>query len=142
MAIANPPNRHASQTASNGDGDPMKMFSIKQTCAVIRLADVSGSPPPLLEQARPLLIASPFIILDVDGVHFSSMLLGEVVNLYQAFTGHWKEKRHGMAMVRVPAVSQQVLKVAKLLDRIPVYDTLDEAVKSFNLSALKAGAGA
>jgi len=118
----------------------MKMLTIKQSCVVLRLSDVSSSPAPLMEQARPLIVASPFMILDVEGVQFSSMLLGEVVNLYQAFTSHWKDRRHGLAMVHVAPVSQQVMKVAKLLDRIPAYGTVDEAVKSFNLSALKAGA--
>jgi hypothetical protein len=117
----------------------MKVLSVKQSCMVLRLSDLGPSNLPLLEQARPFIITAPYVVLDVDGIHFSSMLLGEVVNLYVGFTNHWKDHRHGMAMAHVPEVSRKVFQVSKLTEKIPVFDTLDEAVKSFTLGALKAG---
>ena len=117
----------------------MKVLSVKQSCMVIRLSDLGPSDLPLLEQARPLITACPFVVLDVDGIHFSSMLLGEVVNLYVGFTNHWKDQRHGMAMSHVPDISKKVFQVSKLTEKIPIFDSLDDAVKSFSLGALKAG---
>lgn len=117
----------------------MKVLSVKQSCMILKVSDLGPSTVPLVEQARPYIHATPFVVLDVDGVHFSSMLLGEVVNLYAEFSSHWKDQRHGMAMTHVPDLSRKVFQVSKLTDRIPIYDTLDEAVKSFSLAALKAG---
>jgi hypothetical protein len=104
---------------------------------VLKLSDLGPSTLPLLEQARPFIQATPFVVLDVDGIHFSSMLLGEVVNLYVEFSSHWKDQRHGMAMAHVADVSKKVFQVSRLTDRIPIYDSLDDAFKSFSLSALK-----
>lgn len=117
----------------------MKVLSVKQASTVLRLSDLGTSNLPLQEQARPFIISTPFVVLDVEGIHFSSMLLGEVVNLYVAFTNHWKQQRHGMAMVHVPEVSRKVFQVSKLIDKIPLFDTVDEAVKSFGTGGYKAG---
>jgi len=117
----------------------MKVLSVKQACVVIRLSDLGPSNLPLLEQARPYITASPFVVLDVDGIHFSSMLLGEVVNLYVGFNTHWKDRRHVMAMVNVAEVSKQVFTVSKLTERIPVYNTVEDAMRSFTQTQLKTG---
>ncbi len=117
----------------------MKVLSVKQSCMVLKVSDLGPSTTPLVEQARAFIQATPFVVLDVEGVHFSSMLLGEVVNLYVEFSGHWKDQRHGMAMAHVPEVSRKVFQVSKLTERIPIYDTLDDAVKAFGVAALKAG---
>jgi hypothetical protein len=106
---------------------------------VLKLSDFGPSTLPLLEQARPFIHATPFVVLDVDGIHFSSMLLGEVVNLYVEFSNHWKAERHGMAMAHVAEVSKKVFQVSRLTDRIPIFESLEEAVRSFSVSALKTG---
>jgi anti-anti-sigma regulatory factor len=117
----------------------MKVLSVKQASAVLRLSDLGPSNLPLLEQARPFILSTPFVVLDVDGIHFSSMLLGELVNLYVGFSNHWKGQRHGMALVHVPEVSRKVFQVSKLTDKIPLFDTVDEAVKSFGMGTHTAG---
>jgi hypothetical protein len=119
----------------------MKILTVRQTCVVIRLSELADSSLPLLEQARPFIMLTPYVVLDVDGIHFTSMLLGEVVNLYMAFSNHWKSSRHGMGMVNVAEVSQQVFRTAKLTDRIPIFDNIEMAMKALPAIAQpKAGA--
>ncbi|HUJ74763.1 MAG TPA: hypothetical protein VL359_07885 [bacterium] len=105
----------------------MKVLTSERACVVIKLSDVSVSSLPLQEQVRGLMQVVPFLILDVAGIHFTSMLLGEVVNLFLACDQVWKERRHGLALVNVSEVSRQVFRIAKLNDKLPIYDSLEQA---------------
>ncbi len=120
----------------------MKLLSADRTCSVVKLSDAAVSTLPLVNQMQPVMEASPFLILDADGIQFSSMLIGEVVNLYLAFQQRWQDHRHSMVLVHVPEKSKQVFRVARLVEKVPIFDDLEQAWKSFSPSAARVEASA
>jgi len=109
----------------------MKNLTSERLCVVAKLTDMGNSNTPLEEQIRPLVNAAPYLVLDVDGIAFTSMMLGDMVNLYSSFQKRWSGRPNGMALVHAPEVTKQVLRLAKLADKLPVYDDLDQAWRSF-----------
>jgi hypothetical protein len=120
----------------------MKNLTAERSCIVVKLSDVGGSNLPLQEQLRPLVNVVPFLIIDVDGISFTSMMLGEMVNLYMAFQDRWGSRANGLAMIRAPEVTKQVLRIAKLTDKIPVFDDMEQAWRSFGTAPRAAKAQA
>jgi hypothetical protein len=109
----------------------MKNLSLVRSCAVVKLSETGSSQIPLQEQIKPVVDLAPFVVLDVDGINFNSMMLGEIVNVFQANSERWGERPHGIALIRAPEVTKQILRVAKLADKLPLYDDLESAWRSF-----------
>ncbi len=109
----------------------MKNLTAERSCVVAKLSDVGHSTLPLQEQMRPLMDAAPYLVLDVDGIDFTSMILGEMVNLYMAFQEKWGSRPNGFAIIRAPEVTRQVIRTAKLADKMPMFDDLEQAWRSF-----------
>jgi hypothetical protein len=120
----------------------MKNLTAERSSIVVKLSDVGGSNVPLQEQLAPVLNAVPFIIIDADGIPFTSMMLGEVVNLYMAFKERWGSRPSGIAMIGAPEVTRQVLRIAKLTDKIAIFDDLEQAWRSFGTAPRTAKAHA
>lgn len=112
----------------------MRNLTAERTCVVAKLSDVGQSTLPLQEQMRPLMNAAPYLVLDVDGIQFTSMMLGEIVNVYMAFQEQWGSRPNGMALIRASELTRQVLRLAKLGDKIPMFDDLEQAWRSFGSS--------
>ncbi len=107
----------------------MKFLSVVDSATVLRLSDHGDSNHPLQEQIDTFMKSSPQIVLDVDGINFSSMLIGELVNVSLRLDALWEGQRTtSLSLVNVNSFSRKVLETVKLTERIPIYDTLDEAL--------------
>jgi hypothetical protein len=72
-----------------------------------------------------------YLVLDLDGIQVTSMMLGELVNLYKVFEQRWKGKAGAMVIIRAPEITKQVMRIARLAEKIPLYEDLDQAWRSF-----------
>lgn len=109
----------------------MKNLTAERSCIVVKLSDTGHSTLPLQEQMRPLVNAVPFLVLDADGIQFTSMMLGEMINLHTALQDRWSGRVTGMAIIRAPDITKQAIRIAKLSDKIPLFDDFDAAWRSF-----------
>jgi len=109
----------------------MNNLTAERSCVVVKLSELGNSTVPLEEQMRPLVGMAPYLVLDLDGIKLTSMMLGELVNLYKSFEQRWNGKGRAMVIIRVPEVTKQVMHIAKLAEKIPLYDDLDQAWRSF-----------
>jgi anti-anti-sigma regulatory factor len=105
----------------------MKTLNATRHCSLVKLSDVEHAGPPLGEQLINSVRASATLILDVDGVQFNSMMLGELVNVLGMLKAKWGESNAAMALVRPTAMARQVMQVSKLDQAIPLFDDLDSA---------------
>lgn len=109
----------------------MKTLTAERSCVVVKISDLGASNLPLEEQMRSLLGAAPYLVLDMDGIQITSMMLGELVNLYKSFEQRWGGKACAMVIIRAPEITKQVMRIARLAEKIPLYDDLDQAWRSF-----------
>lgn len=105
----------------------MKSLNMTRTCSLVKLSDVENPGAPLGEQLDASLRSSPALILDVDGIQFTSMMLGELVNVLGSLKAVWGANKASMALVRPTTLARQVMKVSKLDQAIPVFDDLESA---------------
>ena len=105
----------------------MKYLDIQSSFSVIKL-DLRSDHVPLTQQAEEILKLSPYIILDADNIAFTSMLIGEVITLARAFGEQWKDRDHQMALVRVTDNSKLVLKMVRIEQLVPIYDSFKDAI--------------
>lgn len=110
----------------------MKNLTAERSCIVVKLSDLGHSTLPLQEQMRPLVNATPYLVLDADGIQFTSFMLGEMINLYMAFHDRWSGRASTLAIIRAPDVSKQAIRVAKLGDKIMLFDDFESAWRSFS----------
>lgn len=107
----------------------MRSLRLETPCTLLRLVSDDGPAGATLpEQARAYLATCPYLLLDVRGVQFNSMMIGEIVNLYSAFSNLWQGRTHRLALVNADDFSRRVFETTHLTERIPVYASLDEAL--------------
>ncbi len=109
----------------------MKYLQIHNGCTVIRLQQITNSNSSLEEQAAPYLAQNPFLLLDVEGLQFTSMNIGELVNLKGAFSKIWEPSPHRLGLLNLNSEGQQVFKISKLDQELPMFDSVAEAFKEF-----------
>jgi hypothetical protein len=59
-------------------------------------------------------------------------MLGEMINLYMAFQDRWSGRANPLAIIRAPDVTKQAIRVAKLGDKITLFDDFESAWRSFS----------
>jgi anti-anti-sigma regulatory factor len=106
----------------------MKTLQLQQAYTILRLTDTLPPRRTLTEQVQPYIPQSPLLILDVDGIQFSSMLIGEIVNVHRNFEEHWKGQTHQFSLVNLSDVSRAVFERVRLTDYFPIYGSLSDAV--------------
>lgn len=109
----------------------MKNLSVVRSSVVVKLSDLGTSQVPLQEQIKAIVSVAPYLVLDIDGVPFNSMMLGELVNVYMAYAERWSGRPFGVALIRAPEVTKQIIRIAKLADKLPLYDDLESAWRAF-----------
>lgn len=109
----------------------MMFLEIEKTCAIAVLSTTGTSGEPLLEKVRPHLEISPCLLLDAGDINFSSMQIGELVNLVKAFDARWRGQKHGLALFNVSKVSADSFRVAGIIKLLPVFDSVAQALASF-----------
>ena len=108
----------------------MQILRVAQSCTLVKLAQADEMAAPLEEQV-PSLAQNPYVVLDVEGVQFGSMQIGELVNLARVFGEAWKGKPHGLAIINPSEQTRTVFTTVKLDVILPMFDSLEEALKSF-----------
>lgn len=106
----------------------MKTLQLEQAHIVLRLTDTELSAQTLSDQTAPFLVQSPNLVLDVRGVQFNSMLIGELVNLYRSFEAQWGERPHRIALVNLSDFSREVFHRAHLDQLFTLADSLGDAL--------------
>lgn len=109
----------------------MKVLNLQSAVTVLRLTSDEPSGKLLTDQVSSLFGQAPNLILDLNGIQLNSMLIGELVNLNQAFTKAWRDRAHRVALVNVTDFSQQTLRSVRLNERLPIYDSVDAALAAF-----------
>lgn len=109
----------------------MKTLKVKQACTVIQLVQEAPSDTPLEEQALPYLEAGPFVLLDVRGVMFGSMQIGELVNLGRKFKEQWGDTPQKLGLVNLSQTGREVFSSTKLDHVFPIFDSLADAFAAF-----------
>ena len=107
----------------------MKTLSFGSACTVVRLVDSSLVGQPLGEQLQPFLEGSPNIVLDVEGIDFTSMMIGELTNLAREFDVLWGTKPHTLTMTNLKSSSRLALETMKFDRVIPIVQNYEEALK-------------
>jgi len=106
----------------------MKTLQLKNAYTVLRLTDVAPAQSTLTDQVEPFLGQSPQLVLDVDGIQFNSMLIGELVNVHRSFEARWKDQEHRIALVHLSDVSRSVFERVRLTEMFPIYGSVGEAL--------------
>jgi anti-anti-sigma regulatory factor len=107
----------------------MKTLQLEQAFTVLKLSDTMPPRETLTEQVQPYLDRSPNLILDLDGILFNSMLIGELVNVHRAFEEHWKGQTHQISLVNLSEVSRAVFERVRLTDYFPIYGSFPDAMR-------------
>ncbi len=105
----------------------MRTLHVERAFTVLKLTDSANLSATLGEQIRPYLETTPELILDVSGIQFNSMLIGEIVNLHQRFEQRWKERKHRIALVNLTDTSRAVFERVRLEAYFSIFDSVAEA---------------
>lgn len=106
----------------------MAILQLRQSAVVISLDAVDDSEGVLLDQVRDILPQSRFLVLNIRGVMFTTILIGDIINVYNLFEEHWKDKAHRMVMVHPDPSAKRIFDLTKLTKKIPIYDNVDDAL--------------
>lgn len=106
----------------------MKTLQVTGAYALLKLA---ASPPggvSLVEQVQPHIDHAPHLILDVEGILFTSMLIGEMVNVHRLVQERWKERAAPIALVNLSGASREVFERTHLVDYFALRGSVAEAL--------------
>ena len=95
---------------------------------MIRLVDSGRSKQTLFEQLSSIAGISSNVLLDAQGVVFTSMLIGELVNFAKELKAMWAGKPHSIAMTNINPSSMSMLLTVKFDRVIPLFESHDEAM--------------
>ena len=107
----------------------MKKLTVDHVCVFIKVSERENSNLPLQVQAEPYFPLSPIMIIDMEDINLSSMLIGELVNLATKFESNWEPQKSIVALVNITAISKNILETVKLVERIPIYESLEKAIQ-------------
>ena len=110
----------------------MNYLEIKTGLTVIQLRVAADQNQALDEQAAKYLSQNPFLLLDVGNVEFTSMNLGELVNLRARFDGIWGDKLHLIGLLNLNDHGKTIFQKVGLSQMFPFFDTIDSAIKEFH----------
>ena len=109
---------------------PMKTLNLESTCMILKLGEKHTSNQPLVEQLQGKIGFCKNLLLDISKVELNSMLIGELVNVYQAFESQWKDHQHKIGLVNASTFSGNVLNTVKLTEKLPLYATVEDFLKA------------
>lgn len=110
----------------------MNYLEIDQTCTLLRLRLTSKSDLTLGEQVTPYIEQNPLLVLDVEGLSFNSMQIGELLNIWNRFKSHWAGKAHSLAFINLTPQAREVFKIARLSKLFQICDSLGQAMDDFS----------
>ena len=105
----------------------MKTLQLDRAYTLLRLTDTAPQRATLTEQVMPYVGQAEHLILDVDGIQFNSMLIGEIVNLRQRYEQRWKGRQHRIALVNLTDTSRAVFERVRLEKFFAIFDSVAAA---------------
>ena len=107
----------------------MAILNLENSALVLTLKAISESDDMLGEQVRDLIPRSRFIIFNIKGILFTTILIGDIINVLNLFEEHWKDQLHKMMFVQADPTAKRIFDLTKLSKKIPVYDSVDKAIE-------------
>jgi hypothetical protein len=115
----------------------MKNLTVAKICTLVRLTEWERTGSSLRDQLATLIDGCPRLLLDIDGIQFNSMMLGDLVSVRNALRERWGVGNEYVAVLRPTNVTRQVMKLSKLDQAIPVFDDVESAWRSVEAPAAK-----
>ena len=113
-------------------GFAVRFLGIQRAWLVIKLAEASSGDRTLLEQAKAMLAVNAFLILDAEGVVFTSFQIGEIMNVVRDFQEQWGRDPHAVGVINLSPMARRVFETAKVDQVLPVFSNLSEAMQSIS----------
>ena len=114
----------------------LECLKVDLACTIIRLSQTNVDPLPLVDQVAPYLDQNTHLIIDLEGIDLTSMEIGELVNLADAFHKVWDGKACYMAVVNLTSAAQSIFAVTKLDRVFTCFDTISSALNHFTSQGL------
>lgn len=106
-------------------------LKVDLACTVIKLAETTDGNTPLVDQVAAYLAQNKYLVLDAEGINFTSMEIGELVNLANDFCKAWEGNACYIGIVNLTSSAATVFSITKL-DRIfPRFDSVSAALNHF-----------
>jgi anti-anti-sigma regulatory factor len=112
----------------------MDFLNSRHSAAMLRVTQLDRGGNTLLDQVLPYLKLTPHLILDLEGVLLSSMHIGELVNVVQAYQEHWGGQFQGLSLVRASDQVRRVLASTRLEAVLRPFPTADAALEAIEAS--------
>lgn len=106
----------------------MAILKLENSALVLSLRAVSESDDMLVEKVRDMIPLSRFIIFNIKGITFTTILIGDIINVLNLFEEHWKDQTHKMMFVQADPSAVRIFDLTKLSKKIPVYESVDHAI--------------
>lgn len=106
----------------------MAILKLENSAVVLTLRAVPDTDDLLVEQVRDIIRESRFIIFNIKGITFTTILIGDIINVLNLFEEHWKDRSHRMMFVQADPTAKRIFDLTKLSKKIPVYDSVDDAI--------------
>lgn len=107
----------------------MALLSLQNSALVLSLEAVQESKDTLVAQVQHMIPQSRFLILNIKGVAFTTLLIGDIVNVLNLFEEHWKDQSHRIMFVQADPSARRILDLTKLSKKFPVYDSIEKAIE-------------
>jgi anti-anti-sigma regulatory factor len=107
----------------------MKTLQLDRSYLVLRLKATTPQNGTLTEQVAPFVGPADRIILDVDGIQFNSMLIGELVNVHRLLEAE-KRSGHRIALINLTGASRTAMERVRLTEIFELADSIGEAVQT------------
>lgn len=107
----------------------MAILKLENTALVLSLRAVTESDEILMDQVRHMIPLSRFIIFNIKGITFTTILIGDIINVLNFFDEHWKDQSHRMMFVQADPSAVRIFDLTKLSNKIPVYESVDKAIE-------------
>jgi len=114
----------------------MRPLHLEQAYCLLKLSDPEHSGPPLSEQILPYMGVSRALILDVDGIVFNSMRIGELVNVHKLHQERISAPDAVIALVRLTRTSRAAFERVRLDRLFALCDSFAEAIERLSDSSL------
>ena len=108
----------------------MNYLEVTSGCTVISLRQASSQNGSLEEQASHHLSQNPYLFFDVQGIEFTSMNIGELVNLVASFEEIWGNRPHLIGLLHLSDNGKAIFSRIGLAKQLPSFDSIKEALKT------------
>ena len=112
----------------------MRFLEIQRAWLVIKLAEATSGKRTLLEQAKAMLAVNAYVILDAEGLVFTSFQLGEIMNVVREFQEQWGRDPHALSLINLSPMARRVFETAKVDKVLPIFSNLSEAMRSISIA--------